>query len=72
MTDTILSKTFEISANDLKRMYRERREFEHDRSYRGGRVKYMTHADGYVMARKPRAMPFVISEKEWRQLPLLG
>lgn len=72
MTNTILTKTFEISGHDLKRMYQEKREFERDRSYRGGRVKYMTHVDGYVMARKPRAMPFVISEKEWRHLPFLG
>lgn len=29
------------------------------------RINYMAHADGYVMARRPRCAPFVISEKLW-------
>lgn len=34
-----------------------------------GRIIYMAHAKGYVMARRPRAVPFVISEKLWRSFP---
>lgn len=30
-----------------------------------GRINYMAHADGYVMARRPRATPFVIPEALW-------
>jgi hypothetical protein len=30
------------------------------------RVTYMCHAGGYVMARRPRCSPFVITEKLWR------
>ena len=36
---------------------------------RHGVIKYMTRSGGYVMARRPRAMPFVLSEKDWRKLP---
>lgn len=72
MADVILEKTFVLQAGELKRMFAERREFESDRYWRGGRIKYMTHAKGYVMARRPRCAPFVITEKEWRQLPILG
>lgn len=50
---------------------RERLDFKRDR-YKGTRVKYLAHAKGYVMVRKPRAAPFVMTEKEWRQLPYLG
>lgn len=35
-----------------------------------GRITYMAHAKGYVMARRPGAMPFVITEKLWRSFPL--
>lgn len=32
--------------------------------YKGSVAKVMTVADGYVMARLPRCMPFVIYEKD--------
>lgn len=32
--------------------------------YRGGTAKVMAVADGWVMARKPYAAPFVVSEAE--------
>lgn len=48
------------------------RELKQDRAYRAGRVKYMTHAKGYVMVRKPGAVPFVLSQKEWLALPFVG
>lgn len=51
-----------IHQDDLKR----------DRFWRGGRVKFMTEAKGYVMARKPGAAPFVIALKEWLSLPFVG
>jgi hypothetical protein len=34
------------------------------------RLRYMARSGGYVMVRKPGAMPFVLSEKEWAKLPL--
>lgn len=49
---------------------REQADFKRDR-YKNGRLRYLAHADGYVMVRRPRAMPHVISEGEWRQLPYL-
>jgi hypothetical protein len=33
------------------------------------RITYMAHANGYVMARRPRCIPFVISEKMWLSFP---
>ena len=35
--------------------------------HRGSEAKVMAAADGYVMARLPGCMPFVISEKDARQ-----
>ena len=29
----------------------------------------MARSGGYVMARKPRGMPFVLTEKEWAKMP---
>lgn len=34
-----------------------------------GRITYLAHAKGYVMARRPGCTPFVISEKLWRSFP---
>lgn len=34
-----------------------------------GPIKYMTRSGGYVMVRRPRCAPFVLSEKDWRKLP---
>lgn len=31
----------------------------------GAKVRYMACSGGYIMARRPRCMPFVLSEKEW-------
>lgn len=42
------------------------------RVHRDGPVKYMTHASGYVMARRPGGIPFVMAEKQWRALPTKG
>lgn len=66
------SEVIEASAGALRDARREQRDFERDRFWRTGRVKYMAHAKGWVMARKRGAVPVVISEKEWRQLPYLG
>jgi hypothetical protein len=35
-----------------------------------GEIRYMCRSGGYVMVRRPRAMPFVLSEKEWARLKL--
>lgn len=34
-----------------------------------GEIRYMTRSGGYVMCRRPRCMPFVLSEKDWNKLP---
>ena len=34
------------------------------------KIKYLAHAKGYVMARRPGCMPFVITEKQWLEMPL--
>ena len=34
------------------------------------RIRYMVRSGGYVMVRKPRSMPFVLTDKEWAKLPL--
>ena len=44
--------------------------FKHDRS-KDGRIVYMAHAKNYVMVRRPGCVPFVLTEKEWRTLPIL-
>ena len=36
----------------------------------GGKVRFMVRSGGYVMCRRPRAMPYVVTEKEWRALPV--
>ena len=64
--------TDEFEFKTARVLERERKEFKRDRYWAGGRVRYMAHAGGYVMARKRGAMPFVIAEKEWRQLPFVG
>lgn len=34
------------------------------------RIRFMARHSGYVMVRKPGAMPFVLTEKEWLGLAL--
>lgn len=36
----------------------------------GGRLRFMARSGGYVMVRRPRCSPFVLTEKEWGKLPL--
>lgn len=36
---------------------------------RGGKLTAMATADGYVMVRRPRCMPFVVSLRFWSNLP---
>ena len=36
----------------------------------GGRVRLMARSGGYVMVRRPRCIPFVLTEKEWARMPL--
>lgn len=33
------------------------------------KIKYLAHAKGYVMARRPGCSPFVLTEKQWLELP---
>jgi len=35
-----------------------------------GESRYMTHANGYVMVRRPGRYPYIIAQKEWLALPL--
>lgn len=34
-----------------------------------GKLMHMATSGGYVMVKRPRAMPFVLSLKEWAKLP---
>lgn len=36
----------------------------------GGIVRLMARSGGYVMVRRPRCSPFVLTEKEWAAMPL--
>lgn len=38
----------------------------------GGRIRCMARSGGFVMVRKARAAPFVLTEKEWAKLPLFS
>lgn len=49
-------------------LIRERLDFMRDRNG-GGRLTYMAHAKAYVMVRHPHCVPFVMPEKDWRNLP---
>jgi hypothetical protein len=33
-----------------------------------GEIRLMARADGHVMVRRPRCMPFVLTEKQWHNL----
>lgn len=35
-----------------------------------GRITYLAHAKGYVMARRPGCTPFVLSEEMWKSFNL--
>jgi hypothetical protein len=35
-----------------------------------GPIRFMVRSGGYVMCRRPRCIPFVLSEKEWSKLPI--
>lgn len=61
ITDTVLEQ--------LREARRIRTRFEADRSRNGRRARYLAHNDGYVMARHPRCIPFVLTAKEWDALP---
>lgn len=65
MSETIIRKTFTAKGSDLKREWREIYE---PRSDEHGPLVYMANADGYVMVRRPRAVPFVMTETGWRKL----
>lgn len=40
-----------------------------DKWYRGGAIRWMLCADGYVMVRKKGSIPFVLPKSEWEALP---
>jgi len=58
----------EAAADDVKRIMRERREFEADRSDSHGTVRYMAHAGKYVMVRRLGCVPYVMHEDDWSKL----
>lgn len=41
-----------------------------DRQDAHGRITFMVRSGGYVMCRRPRSLPFVLSEKQWAKLEL--
>jgi hypothetical protein len=40
------------------------------RIWKGGPIRLMASADGYVMVRRPGKLPFVLSNSDWVDLPL--
>jgi len=56
---------YEPEWKPVRSIKRERRAHPQD----GGPVIEMARADGYVMARRPRCIPFVVTEREWRTWP---
>ena len=34
------------------------------------RIRFMVRSGGFVMCRRPRQKPFVLTEKEWAKLPI--
>ncbi|WP_169307286.1 hypothetical protein [Chitiniphilus eburneus] len=40
----------------------------YERQDKISKIVFMCRSGGYVMCRRPRAMPFVLTEKEWRNL----
>ena len=45
--------------------------WQYHQPYLGDRIRLMGRSGGYVMVRRPRCFPFVLSEKEWAKLPLM-
>jgi hypothetical protein len=41
-----------------------------DKQDEHGRIVFMTRSGGYVMCRRPRCLPFVLSEKQWGKLSM--
>lgn len=33
------------------------------------RIRFMARSGGYVMVRRPRCVPFCLTEKQWAKLP---
>lgn len=60
----------QLACKTTTELRREQADFRRDR-YENGRLRYLAHADGYVMVRRPHAVPYVIRESKWRQLPYL-
>lgn len=69
MSETVAEFRMSISADDLKRQFRERADFVRARRYTLGRITYLAHGKGHVMVRYRGAAPFCLYEKEWRKLP---
>lgn len=38
----------------------------------GGKVRLLARSGGYVMVRRQRCMPFVLTEKQWAAMPLFS
>lgn len=34
-----------------------------------GEIRWMAEAEGYVMCRRPQAMPIIMSKEDWDRLP---
>lgn len=39
-----------------------------ERKDENGVIRFMCRSGGYVMCRRPRAIPFVLTEKQWMRL----
>jgi hypothetical protein len=69
-TSPLGARTFGDPPSELtRRLIRKGLEPRNIRQDRTGPLRLMASAEGYVMVRRPGAMPFVIAEKDWLSLP---
>lgn len=64
----------ELSCKSTRELRRERADFTRDRIGHNGHgrpahITYLAHARGWVMARHPGCVPFVITEQSWTEFP---
>jgi len=56
----------QIGSNDRPLQTTRRRREER---WREGVLRLMARADGYVMCRRPGCVPFIMTERQWNELP---
>lgn len=69
MSEIVFKKSFTIKAGDLKAQFARDKDLKAPRLYKGGEARFMAGADNWVMARRPRCIPFTMPQNEWLALP---